>query len=51
MIIMPPFDHVLQRRDIPVDQQMIEAVINAEGEAASEVLQTLYTFINSDAYR
>jgi hypothetical protein len=29
----------------------VEAVMAAEGEAAAEVLQLLYAFINSDAYR
>jgi hypothetical protein len=40
-----------QRRNIPVDQQQIEAVINAEDDAATDVLQYIYSFINSDAYR
>lgn len=42
---------VLQKRNIPIDQQQIEAIINAEGDAASEVLQAIYSFINSDAYQ
>lgn len=36
---------------MPVDQQQIEAVITAEDDAASDVLQNIYSFINSDAYR
>lgn len=36
---------------MPIDQQQIEAVITAEDDAASDVLQTIYAFINSDAYR
>lgn len=36
---------------MPVDQQQIEAVILAEDDAASDVLQNIYSFINSDAYR
>jgi hypothetical protein len=34
-----------------VDQQQIEAVINADDDAATDVLQYIYSFINSDAYR
>jgi hypothetical protein len=41
----------MQRRDIPIEQQQIEAIINADGDAASEVLQAIYSFINSEAYR
>lgn len=42
---------VLQRRDIPIDEQQIEAIILAEDDAASDVLQAIYAFISSDAYR
>lgn len=41
----------LQKRNIPIDLQQIEAVITAEDDAASDVLQTIFSFINSDAYR
>lgn len=41
----------LQKRTIPVDQQQIEAVICADDDAASDVLQSIYSFLNSDAYR
>jgi hypothetical protein len=34
-----------------VDLQQIESVITAEDDAASDVLQTIYSFLNSDAYR
>ena len=40
-----------QKRNMPIDQQQIESVITAEDDAASDVLQTIYAFINSDAYR
>lgn len=40
-----------QKRDIPIDQQQIQAIINAEDDAASDVLQSIYSFIHSDAYR
>lgn len=40
-----------QKRNIPVDQQQIESVISAEDDAASDVLQSIYSFINSEAYR
>lgn len=42
---------LLQKRNIPIEQQQVEAIINAEGDAASEVLQAIYSFINSEAYR
>lgn len=41
----------VQRRDIPIDQQQIDAIILAEDDAASDVLQAIYGFISSDAYR
>jgi hypothetical protein len=46
----PPPSPCMQRRSIPVDSQLVEAVITAEGDAASDLLQLLYAFINSDAY-
>lgn len=39
-----------QRRDIPIESRQVEAVISAEGDAASDMLQLLYAFINSDAF-
>ena len=42
---------MLQRRDIPVEPALMEAVMTAEGDAASEMLQQIYAYINSDAFR
>lgn len=39
-----------QRRSIPIDSKQVEAVMGADGNSASELLQLLYAFINSDAY-
>jgi hypothetical protein len=39
-----------QRRGVPVDARQVEAVMAAEGDAAAELLQLLYGFINSDAF-
>ena len=33
-----------------MDSKQVEAVMAADGEAASDLLQLLYAFINSDAY-
>jgi hypothetical protein len=41
----------LQRRQIPIDQTQINAIIAAEGDAATSALLTLHRFINSSAYR
>lgn len=43
-------EKLFKRRNIPVEPRLVEAVMLAEGDAASEVLQLLYAFINSDAY-
>uniref|UniRef100_A0A383WH49 Calponin-homology (CH) domain-containing protein n=1 Tax=Tetradesmus obliquus TaxID=3088 RepID=A0A383WH49_TETOB len=44
-------ERLFKKRNIPIEQQQVEAIINAEGDAASEVLQAVYSFINSEAYR
>lgn len=46
-LLPPPLP---QRRDIPIESRQVEAVISAEGDAASDMLQLLYAFINSDAF-
>lgn len=40
----------MQRKRIPVERGQIEAVMAAEGDAALEVLQTIFTFIHSPSY-
>ncbi|KAI8472558.1 MAG: hypothetical protein J3K34DRAFT_375963 [Monoraphidium minutum] len=43
-------DKLFKKRAIPVEPRHVEAVMAADGDAAAEVLQLLYTFINSDGY-
>ena len=40
----------MQRKRIPIDRGQIEAVIAADGDAAVEVLQAIFTFIHSPSY-
>lgn len=40
--------HAMQKRDIPVDQQQVEAIMTAEDDAASDVLQCIFSFISSE---
>ena len=47
---LPTSTATIQRRCVPVEPRHVEAVIAAEGDAAAELLQLLYAFINSDAY-
>jgi hypothetical protein len=44
--LLPP----TQRRSIPVEAHQVEAVMAAEDDAASDLLQLLYAFLNSDAF-
>ena len=39
-----------QKKQLQVEKQQIEAVMNAEGEAAGELLQTIHGFIHSPGY-
>ena len=40
----------LQKKGIPIEQSQVDAVIAAEGEAAVEMLQAIYAFIQSPGY-
>lgn len=40
----------LQRKRIPIEHVQIEAAMAAEGDAAVEVLQSIYSFIHSPSY-
>eukprot|EP00198_Chlamydomonas_reinhardtii_P009932 XP_001699269.1 predicted protein [Chlamydomonas reinhardtii] len=43
-------EKVIKRKRIPIDRGQIEAVIAADGDAAVEVLQAIFTFIHSPSY-
>lgn len=40
----------MQKKRISIERQQIDAVMNAEGDAAVDMLQLLYSFINGPEY-
>jgi hypothetical protein len=40
----------LQRKGIPVEKTLADAAISADGDAAVEIIQTIYSFLHSPNY-